>query len=493
LEQQLMKVLHVAAEVFPLIKTGGLADVVGALPQALIAEGADARLLLPGLPAITDAVLHQKKICDLGSVFGAVNVSLWLGQMPQSKVKVYVIRAPYLYAREGGPYQAADGSEWSDNLQRFGLLGWVGAHLGAGDLDPDWTPQVLHAHDWHAAMACAYVAAHPARRVATVYTVHNLAYQGLFAMADFHMLGLPARLLASSGLEFHNQLCLMKAGLKFADRVTTVSPTYATEIATPEFGCGLDGVIRGRGTDVSGILNGVDGSVWNPQTDTSLAHRYSRIDMIGKAECKRQLQAELGLDVSVKAAMFAVVSRLSSQKGLDLILASLPSLLRDGAQLVVQGSGDPLLEAAFLAAAQQSPKQVAVRIGYDESWAHKLIAGADVMLVPSRFEPCGLTQLYALRYATVPLVRRVGGLADTVVNATALSAAALSQEAATGFVFDDATASALQSEVARALGYFEQPVLWKTLMQQGMAQDFSWQGPARDYMALYRGILSKWD
>jgi starch synthase len=483
-----MKVLHVAAEVFPLIKTGGLADVVGALPQALIAEGADARLLLPGLPAITDAVLHQKKICDLGSVFGAVNVSLWLGQMPQSKVKVYVVRAPYLYAREGGPYQAADGSEWSDNLQRFGLLGWVGAHLGAGDLDPEWTPHVLHAHDWHAAMACAYVAAHPARRVATVYTIHNLAYQGLFAMADFHMLGLPSRLLASSGLEFHNQLCLMKAGLKFADRVTTVSPTYAAEIATPEFGCGLDGVIRGRGTDVSGILNGVDGAVWNPQTDAGLAHRYSRSDTRGKAECKRQLQADLGLDVSAKAPVFAVVSRLSSQKGLDLVLASLPALLRSGAQLVVQGSGDPLLEAAFLAAARQHPQQVAVRIGYDESWAHKLIAGADVMLVPSRFEPCGLTQLYALRYGTLPLVRRVGGLADTVVNAAALSAAGLSQEGATGFVFDDATASALQTEIARALGYFEQPVLWTALMQQAMAQDFSWQQPARDYMALYRGI-----
>jgi starch synthase len=483
-----MKVLHVAAEVFPLIKTGGLADVVGALPQALIAEGADARLLLPGLPAITDAVLHQKKICDLGSVFGAVNVSLWLGQMPQSKVKVYVVRAPYLYAREGGPYQAADGSEWSDNLQRFGLLGWVGAHLGAGDLDPEWTPHVLHAHDWHAAMACAYVAAHPARRVATVYTIHNLAYQGLFAMADFHMLGLPSRLLASSGLEFHNQLCLMKAGLKFADRVTTVSPTYAAEIATPEFGCGLDGVIRGRGTDVSGILNGVDGAVWNPQTDADLAHRYSRSDTRGKAECKRQLQADLGLDVSAKAPVFAVVSRLSSQKGLDLVLASLPALLRSGAQLVVQGSGDPLLEAAFLAAARQHPQQVAVRIGYDESWAHKLIAGADVMLVPSRFEPCGLTQLYALRYGTLPLVRRVGGLADTVVNAAALSAAGLSQEGATGFVFDDATASALQTEIARALVYFEQTVLWTALMQQAMAQDFSWQQPARDYMALYRGI-----
>jgi starch synthase len=486
-----MRVLHVAAEVFPLIKTGGLADVVGALPQALIAEGADARLLLPGLPAILEAVLHQKKICDLGSVFGAVNVSLWLGQMPHSKVKVYVIRAPYLYAREGGPYQAADGSEWSDNLQRFGLLGWVGAHLAAGDLDPDWIPQVLHAHDWHAAMACAYVAAHPARRVATVYTVHNLAYQGLFAMADFHMLGLPSRLLASSGLEFHNQLCLMKAGLKFADRVTTVSPTYAVEIATPEFGCGLDGVIRGRGTDVSGILNGVDGAVWNPQTDTGLAHRYSRSDVSGKAECKRQLQTELGLDVSAKAPVFAVVSRLSSQKGLDLVLASLPAMLRSGAQLVVQGSGDPLLEAAFVEAARQHPRQVAVRIGYDESWAHKLIAGADVMLVPSRFEPCGLTQLYALRYGTVPLVRRVGGLADTVVNATASQAEELALEGATGFVFDEATASALQTEVTRVLGYFEQPALWAALMQQGMAQDFSWQGPARDYMALYRSIAIK--
>jgi starch synthase len=485
-----MKVLHVAAEVFPLIKTGGLADVAGALPQALIAEGADARLLLPGLPAITDAVLHQKKVCDLGSVFGAVNVSLWLGQMPQSKVKVYVIRAPYLYAREGGPYQAADGSEWSDNLQRFGLLGWVAAHLGAGDLDAEWTPQVLHAHDWHAAMACAYVAAHPARRVATVYTIHNLAYQGLFAMADFHMLGLPARLLASSGLEFHNQLCLMKAGLKFADRVTTVSPSYAAEIATPEFGCGLDGVIRGRGTDVSGILNGVDGAVWNPQTDTGLAHRYSRLDMSGKPECKRQLQAALGLEVSAKAAVFAVVSRLSSQKGLDLVLASLPALLRSGAQLVVQGSGDPLLEAAFLAASQQHPKQVAVRIGYDESWAHKLIAGADIMLVPSRFEPCGLTQLYALRYGTLPLVRRVGGLADTVVNATALSETGVIHEGATGFVFVDATASALQAEVARALAYFERPALWAALMQQAMAQDFSWKQPARDYMALYHAITA---
>ena len=484
-----MKVLHVAAEVFPLIKTGGLADVVGALPQALIEQGADARLLLPGLPAIVDAVLHQRKVCDLGALFGAANVSVWLGQMPQSKVKVYVIRAPYLYARDGGPYQAADGSEWSDNLQRFGLLGWVAAHLGAGDLDAEWTPQVLHAHDWHAAMACAYVAAHPARRVATVYTVHNLAYQGLFAMADFHMLGLPARLLASSGLEFHNQLCLMKAGLKFADRITTVSPSYAAEIATPEFGCGLDGVIRGRGLDVSGILNGVDGTVWNPRSDTALAHRYASNDLGGKEVCKRQLQKELGLTLDSAAPVCAVVSRLSSQKGLDLILAILPELLKSGAQLAVQGSGDPMLEAAFLEAAQRHPNQVAVRTGYDESRAHRIIAGADIMLVPSRFEPCGLTQLYALRYGTLPLVRKVGGLADTVVNATAFTAAGLQEQAATGFAFADATASALQAELQRAISYFKQPALWAVLMQHAMAQDFSWRQPARAYMALYRGVV----
>ena len=488
-----MKVLHVAAEVFPLIKTGGLADVVGALPQALIEQGADARLLLPGLPAIVDAVLHQRKVCDLGALFGAAHVSVWLGQMPQSKVKVYVIRAPYLYTRDGGPYQAADGSEWSDNLQRFGLLGWVAAHLGAGDLDPEWTPQVLHAHDWHAAMACAYVAAHPARRVSTVYTVHNLAYQGLFAMADFHILGLPARLLASSGLEFHNQLCLMKAGLKFADRITTVSPSYAAEIATPEFGCGLDGVIRGRGSDVSGILNGVDGAIWNPRTDTALAHRYAATDLGGKEVCKRQLQKELGLTLDSAAPVCAVVSRLSSQKGLDLILAVLPELLKSGAQLVVQGSGDALLEAAFLEAAQRNPNQVAVRTGYDESRAHRIIAGADIMLVPSRFEPCGLTQLYALRYGTLPLVRKVGGLADTVVNATASTATGLQEQSATGFAFAEATASALQAELQRAMSYFKQPQLWATLMQHAMAQDFSWRQPARDYMALYRNLVQAAD
>ncbi len=480
-----MKVLHAAAEVFPLVKTGGLADVVGALPQALARAGADVRLVLPGLPAIVDAVLHQKTIVELGPLFGAGRVAVRLGTMPYSHVSAYVIDAPYLYRRGGGPYQASDGSEWADNLQRFALLGWMAAHLASGEIDPDWTPQLLHAHDWHAALACAYMAAHPGNTASSVFTVHNLAFQGLFPQQDFAQLGLPLRYMQSHGLEFHGQLSFMKAGLKYAQRVTTVSPTYAGEIATHEFGCGLDGVIRGRGAEVSGILNGVDGTVWDPAKDSSLTARYSAKDLAGKSRNKAALQKEMGLEVNAGAPLFGVVSRLSAQKGLDLVLAALPALLRQGAQLVLQGSGDPVLEAAFTAAAFAHPAKVAVRIGYDETFAHRLIAGSDVIIVPSRFEPCGLTQLYGLRYGTLPLVRRVGGLADTVVDA---SEAAVRDGLATGFSFDAATPAALESALLRAVQAHAQPELWRRLMVTAMAKDFSWEGAAQHYMTLYRGL-----
>lgn len=483
-----MKVLHVGAEIFPLVKTGGLADVLGALPQALIGQGTDVRLLLPGLPAIADAMLHQKTVCEIGACFGAARVTLRLGQMPYSRVPAYVIDAPLLYRRLGSPYQASDGSEWPDNAQRFALLGWVGAHLASGELDPSWRPQLLHAHDWHAAMACAYVAAHPPASAATVFTVHNLAYQGLFPSGDFALLGLAARFMSSTGLEYHQQLSFMKAGLKFAQRVTTVSPTYAREIGTHEFGFGLDGVIRGRGADVSGVLNGVDGEVWDPATDAGLAARYSAAELDGKARCKRALQTELGLAPRADAPVFGVVSRLTSQKGLDLVLGALPGLLKRGGQLALQGAGEPALEAAFAAAAKTYPGEVAVRIGYDEAFAHRLIAGADAIVVPSRFEPCGLTQLYGLRYGTVPVVRRVGGLADTVVDA---SDEALSADRATGFSFDAATPAALDAAIQRAIATHAQPERWRRLMLRGMAQDFSWDGSARAYVALYRELIAQ--
>ena len=482
-----MKVLHAAAEVFPLVKTGGLADVLGALPEALIEAGADVRLVLPGLPAILKGLEDSKVVCELGTAFGAGRVTLRLGRLAHNQVAAYVIDAPYLYRRQGNPYLAADGNEWTDNLQRFGLLGWVAAHLAAGELDTGWTPDVLHAHDWHAAMACAYAACHPATCAATVYTIHNLAYQGLFAQGDFHLLGLPSRLMVPTGLEFHGQLSFMKAGLKYAHRITTVSPNYAHEIATEPFGCGLDGVIRARGADVCGILNGVDGLVWNPASDRLIAAPYSDRALDGKALCKAALQQELGLAVDATAPLFAVVSRLTSQKGLDLVLDALPALLdgpaAGGAQLAVQGNGDPVLEAAFAEAAAMHRGRVAVRLIYDEALAHRMMAGADAMLVPSRFEPCGLTQLYALRYGTVPVVRQVGGLADTVVDA---SDAAVQDDLATGFMFGPATPVALAQALAQAVGAWRRPALWRQLMLRGMAQNFSWASAAAQYMALYR-------
>ncbi|MBC7705518.1 MAG: glycogen synthase GlgA [Rhodoferax sp.] len=481
-----MKALHVAAEVFPLVKTGGLADVMGALPQALAIAGAEVRLLLPGLPAIVQGLEQLRPVRELGAMFGAARILLRLGRLAHSGVLAYVVDAPYLYQRAGNPYLASDGSEWPDNVQRFALLGWVGAHLASGELDSDWKPDVLHVHDWHAAMACAYVAAHPGATARTVFTVHNLAYQGLFDAGDYPLLGLPVRHMVHGGLEFHGQFSFMKAGLAYAQKITTVSPSYAAEMATAEFGCGLDGVVRSRGTDVSGILNGVDGAIWSPDSDDAIAAPYSRVSLAGKETCKATLQHALGLRVDARAPLFAVVSRLTSQKGLDLILEALPSLVAQGAQLAVQGSGDPTLEIAFTAAAALFRGEVAVRLGYDEAFAHQMIAGADAILVPSRFEPCGLTQLYGLRYGTVPVVRCVGGLADTVVDA---GQAATVDEHATGFQFGPASVDALEGALGRAIVRYRHNTQWRRLMLQGMAQDFSWTSAAEKYMALYRGML----
>ena len=325
-----------------------------------------------------------------------------------------------------------------------------------------------------------------ATHAASVFTVHNLAFHGLFPAGDFALLGLPSRYMAPAGLEFHGQLSFIKAGLQFAERITTVSPTYAKEIATPEYGCGLDGVIRSRGAHVSGILNGVDREVWSPQTDAVLAARYGADTLQGKARCKEALQAEAGVAGKAEAPLFGVVSRLTSQKGIDLVIGALPALLARGAQLVVLGTGEPALESALRDAQRAHPQHVAVRIAYDETLAHRLIAGADVIVVPSRFEPCGLTQMYGLRYGTLPLVRRVGGLADTVVDA---SDDALRDDRATGFVFDDATPLALEAAIERVVTLYRTPSTWRQLVRRAMAQDFSWDAAAQRYIELYRDAM----
>ncbi len=462
--------------------------MLGALPQALCNQGADLRLLLPGLPGIIDAVLHAKRVGQIGPVFGAASVTLLRAQMPYTHVPVYVIDAPFLYRRSGGPYQDRHGVEWADNLQRFGLLGWVAAQLAQGQLDPDWYAAVVHAHDWHAALSCAYLHAHPAGEAASVFTVHNLAFQGLFPHDDWSLLGLSSRYMSPSALEFHGQLSFMKAGLKFADRITTVSPTYAREIATAEFGAGLEGVIRGRGSDVLGILNGIDAQVWDPASDTSLPQRYSATQLQGKAVCKAALQTQFALAAEPGTPLLGVVSRLTSQKGLDLVLSVLPEIIRLGGQLVVQGTGEASLEAAFRMAAAAHPGRVGVLLGYDETGAHRLLAGVDMVLVPSRFEPCGLTQMYGLRYGSVPIVRRVGGLADTVRD---VGDAALDAASGNGFVFDAAQPPALQDAIARAFDLYRKRQAWVELMRRGMVENLSWDDPARRYMRLYEQLSSE--
>ncbi len=479
MEPTAIRALHVAAEVFPLVKTGGLADVAAALPVAQSEQGADVRLLLPGYPAVLQGVEAVQPVLELGSCFGALRVRLLRARMPGNGLPVYVIDAPYLYRRPGGPYQNPQWQEWPDNLQRFALLGWVAAHLAAGDADPHWQPQVVHAHDWHAAMACAYIQGHPAAPTATVYTVHNLVFQGLFPMQDWPLLGLSSRLQSPDGMEYHGQFSFMKAGLNCADRITTVSPGYAAEITTPAFGCGLDGVVRRRGAAVSGIINGIDDAVWNPATDAAIAAPYSAADLRGKLQCRTALQAELQLHSDPQAPLLVLISRLTQQKGVDLLLGALPGLMRSGMQLAVQGTGDASLEAALRQAQQAHPGRVHVHVGYDEARAHRLVAGADLIVVPSRFEPCGLTQLYGLRYGTLPLVRRVGGLGDTVREA------ATAAGPANGFVFEEETPYALEQAARRAAALREQPAEWQARMVTAMQQDLSWRAPAAQYLALY--------
>ncbi len=477
-----MRVLHVAAEIFPFVKTGGLADVVAALPVAQTDLGADVRYVLPGYPAVVQSLEQVQEVCEIGALFGAARIKLLCGRLRGNGLLAYVVDAPYLFWRAGNPYLDAKGREWSDNLQRFALLGWVAAHVAGGDLDPEWVPDILHSHDWHAAMACAYVKAHPASRVRCIHSIHNMAYQGLFAAKDFHLLGLPSSMMLSHGLEFHGHVSFMKAGASYSDRLSTVSPSYAKEIATEDFGHGLDGLIRARAGHVRGILNGVDAKVWNPANDALLQAHFSLGAMQGKAKCKALLQDAFGLALDPRAPLLCAVSRLTGQKGLDLLLDALRALLaRQGEhalQCVVQGEGDPVLQEGFVALAAEFPGRFAFFAGYDEAMAHRIIAGADMMAVPSRFEPCGLTQLYALRYGTVPIVRHVGGLADTVTSET-------------GFSFGPAKSEALLQALDAAIAAYEQADRWQALQAAGMSQDFSWASSAQAYLHLYQEALNE--
>ena len=478
-----MRVLHAAAELFPWVKTGGLGDVIAALPPALAELGIDVRLVLPGFTAFLDA-LPLSEVTRVRTPFAAERVRIALASLPESGVRAYLVDHPAFFDRPGSPYADPDGRDWPDNHRRFALLGWTAAALAQG-ADPEWRPDILHAHDWHAGLAPAYLRAADAA-VPVVFTVHNLAYQGFFPAAAFADLALPPSFFSIDGVEFYGGLSFLKAGLFYADRLTTVSPTYATEIQTPAFGNGLDGLLRTRADVLTGILNGVDPNIWSPEHDALLPQAYGLDDAAsGKAAAKAALQRRLGLDPMPKAPLFGAVTRLSPQKGLDLLLPVLPALIADGGSFAMVGSGDADLEAAFVAATATYSGRVAIVFGYDEALSHLIMAGADIVLVPSRFEPCGLTQLYALRYGALPLVRRTGGLADTVIDANAVT---LAEGSATGFVFDAETPEALLEAAQRAIALYADRAAWTRVMRQAMSRDFSWTASARRYEAVYAAL-----
>jgi starch synthase len=483
-----MKILQVSAEYHPLLKTGGLADVTGALPQALRAHGCDVRVLLPGFPAVLAGLQEAAELLRFNAPWGA-ELRLLHGSLPGTPaVQAYVLEAPGLLDRPGNPYEDAHKQPYADNHRRFAALAWAAVQLAQGG-DAGWKPQLVHGHDWHAGLepACLVQAGGGQALLPSVFTVHNLAYQGLFDAALFPDLGLPWSFFQLEGLEFWGQVSFMKAGLHYANRLTTVSPTYAREIQSAEHGCGLDGLLRRRQADLSGILNGVDDKLWNPATDHLLPHPFSSNQLLGKARCKAALQIETGLHTHPDAPLFTVVSRLTEQKGLPLVLEAVDGLVASGAQLLVLGNGDAHLEAAFVAKAQQHAGRVAVHIGFDEAFSHRVFGGSDVTLVPSRFEPCGLTQLYALKYGSVPLVRRVGGLADSVTDTQPDT---LASDTATGIVFDHMDTAEFAHALQRALALYRHPTHWQQVQRAGMRQRFSWDEAARQYAALYRELVA---
>jgi starch synthase len=505
-----MRCLYVASEVAGFAKTGGLADVVGALPRALHQRGHDCAVILPLYRAVRTG---NQPIEPTGLTFGVpfgnrlATGSLWRSTLPGSDVPVYLIEQPGYFERDdpaqgGGLYQytTPDGTrhDYPDNCERF-------VFFQQGVLEAlrllDWWPDVLHANDWQTGLIPVYLRELYARyplaelrpryqQIRTLFTIHNMAYQGVFWHLDVPLTGLPWRLFVPDALEFHGHLNCLKAGIVFADLINTVSPTYAREIQTPYFGCGLHGVLAQRSRRLFGIVNGADYRTWNPATDPFLAANYDAATVVeGKRKCKQALQNHCGLDAEPRTPVFGMVSRLVDQKGLDLIGQSATALLAHGTQLVLLGEGAPDYHRMLTELRDRYPTRVGLTLAQDEALAHQIEAGADMFLMPSLFEPCGLSQLYSLKYGTVPVVRATGGLCDTVVDATPER---LADGRATGFAFVPDSPVSFLGAVERAVRlYRHDPQRWLGLMRNGMAQDWSWERSAAEYERLYQRLAAE--
>ncbi len=480
------RILAVASEMFPLIKTGGLADVVGALPKALGALGLEVRTLVPGYPAVLGKLGQARRVAGLDDLFGGRGELL---TADLDGAQVLVLEAPHLYDRPGGPYQAPGGQDWPDNARRFAALAWAASEIGQGRLG-DWRPDIVHAHDWQAGLAPAYLALSGSPHPPTILTIHNIAFQGQFGAYLLPELRLPPRAWAVDGVEYYGGIGFLKGGLQYADAITTVSPTYAREIQREPLGFGLHGLLAARRAALHGIANGIDLAAWDPSTDRLIAQRYDADRLTAKAFNKEALQERLGLPREPRAPLLGMVSRLTRQKGIDLVVEVAREIVGLPAQLVVLGAGERDLEAQLEELARANAQRIAVRIGYDEPLAHLIEAGADAFLMPSRFEPCGLNQMYSLRYGTPPIARATGGLADTIVDATPQS---IADGTATGFHFAEESPLALLAAVERAAELYRDAKAWRQIQRAGMAADFGWGAAAQRYAALYADLVRPGD
>jgi starch synthase len=485
------KILFASSEVHPLMKTGGLADVSASLPIALREHGQDVRIIMPAYRQCLNQAGQMEKVASLKLDGYHLPVDILQTTLPDSDVILWLLHSPFHYDRDGGPYSQSNGEDWHDNAARFALLSRAAAVIAMNEAGLDWQPDILHCNDWQTGLAPALLADR-AQRPEMVFTIHNLAYQGLFSYEAFQALDLPDRLWQMDGLEFYGQMSFMKGGLIFADQITTVSPTYAREICSEEFGYGLEGLLSYRQQQgrLSGILNGIDYHIWNPETDPLIAKPYSINKVRYKAANKAALQKQFFLPEQKETMLIGLISRLVSQKGIDLAIEAMRHVLERGhdVQLVCLGSGEAQFEQDLRVLRARFPDRVAVTIGYDESLSHQIEAGADVFLMPSRFEPCGLNQMYSLRYGTLPIVRNTGGLADTVVDASDANRKA---GIANGFCFDEISSEALEQTLLRAIALFDRPRIWRRMMLVAMQQDFSWENSAETYIDLYHHIVNR--
>lgn len=477
-----MNVLFLVSEAYPLAKTGGLGDMAGSLPVALHRQGLDVRLMLPGYPDVRDRTADHAAPIDMGDPFGVGTVRILPARIAQNDLPVYIVDCPPLFERPGGLYEETPGVGWADNHIRFALFNRVAAEFCLTQPD-GFLPDILHGHDWQAGMAAAYMAfsgvPHGTRKV---FTIHNIQYQGIFGPEILGDIGLPPESFSIGGVEFYGQVSFLKSGIYFADLITTVSPTYAQEIRGPEGAWGLDGLLNARAPQLEGILNGIDTDIWNPAADPLLPAVFHADDLVGKAHCKMELQKELGLDIEPHTPLLGTVTRLTDQKGADLILDSLDRMVDMGAQIAILGAGEPWFNEAYRDRIGSRPGRLAIQVGYDEALSHRIQAGADAFLIPSRSEPCGLTQMYAMRYGTLPIARRVGGLADTVKD--------IGFADGNGFQFTHLTADEVSFAAWRAVeAYMKAPGRWRMAQRQGMLTDFSWDNAARRYIELYRRLV----